>query len=645
MVGKRRSAAKARAEAKRRSPIAPEEPSSSEPASKGLPTRLEQAEPLPTLNELQSEGLSPKEYQSIAERQVLGILAASLQRSRDRWLSEGIFERYWTKPSKKKSQAESLALNPPKDTMVKLGPCTLTIEPHVFEVMLHTVREPQSLPPPSTPVQPPQRPILQYGPPSSVAPKRPLHVGNHGQPARNSTQASQHTSTPPPIVSNSSATAQRPSFQTISAPTPADGNANGNAVPSQGHSSAHNSVPGSVQNPKPSPDPVIQMLATKAATDHELKALMRVVASGKATHPQLKVFQGHIDELTAILNSQVNTSRPYVQDERPSEAPPGAGVLRPSPHAMSTLKPNGGTPSSVITGRSVPVSTSLAIKTEHPAQPQPTQQITHMKSKGHAMSHKLDINAVLFEFAAGSGDRFLFPKYSILEYLPGGTQVIVSFLVVRKGSDSISGNYDPNLDYYQPVTMRLAAQTPKILEPLVRVVADPAETRKYMDDIMDNMTRAEYVHLAMRLPRDPHDIDEDEGGPPDNDSDGSIKDIPVLTKLPILPKGKKQKLGKAPRGTAEVDGDSVTVCNACGIKWKTNSTRAQEAAQAAASGQPPPKKMRVTQKSTQAKGQDSPLPTPQATAQHPHPAAVDTSSAINGALVNTKPDTEMRDAA
>jgi hypothetical protein len=561
MVGKRRSAAKARAEAKRRSPITPEEPSSSESVEKGLPTRLEEGESLPTLNELQPEGLSSREYQSIAERQDLfclvlggprsrfssGILAASLQRSRDRWLSEGIFERYWTKPSKKKSQMETLALNPPKDTMVKLGPCTLTIEPHVFEVMLHTVKEPQSLPPPSTPVQPPQRPILQYGPPSGATPKRPLHVGNHGQPARNSTLPSQHTSTPPPVIGSSSAATQGPSFQTISTPT----STNGNAVPSQGHSSAHNGISGSsIQTPKPSPDPVIQMLATKAATDHELKALMRVVASGKATHPQLKIFQGHIDELTAILNSQGNTSRPLTQDERPPGAPPGAGVLRPSPHVVSTPRANGGVPSSVIAGRPAPVSSPLAIKTEHPAQSQHTPQITHIKSKGHAMSHKSDINAVLFEFAAGSGDRFLFPKYSILEYLPGGTQVIVSFLVVRKGSDSISGNYDPNLDYYQPVTMRLAAQTPKILEPLVRVVADPVETRKYMDDIMDNMTRAEYVHLAMRLPRDPHDIDdEDEGGPLDNDSEGSIRDIPIPTKLPILPRGKKQNPGKAPRGT------------------------------------------------------------------------------------------------
>jgi len=34
------------------------------------------------------------------------------------------------------------------------------------------------------------------------------------------------------------------------------------------------------------------------------------------------------------------------------------------------------------------------------------------------------------------------------------------------------------------------------------VVAPAEEVRRYMDDVMDNMTRAEYVLLAMRLPKD-----------------------------------------------------------------------------------------------------------------------------------------------
>jgi hypothetical protein len=116
-------------------------------------------------------------------------------------------------------------------------------------------------------------------------------------------------------------------------------------------------------------------------------------------------------------------------------------------------------------------------------------------------SSKPDISGIVFDFSGGSGDRFLFPKFSILEYLPHG-QVIASFLIVRKGSASDSPAYDPELDYYQPITIRLYAHQGRQLDALQKVVAPPDEVRRYMDDIMDNMTRAEYVLLAMRLPRD-----------------------------------------------------------------------------------------------------------------------------------------------
>jgi hypothetical protein len=122
-----------------------------------------------------------------------------------------------------------------------------------------------------------------------------------------------------------------------------------------------------------------------------------------------------------------------------------------------------------------------------------------LRSKGPVPS-KPDISGVVFEFAGGSGDRFLFPKFSILEYLPGG-QVIASFLIVRKGSSSDSPRYDPKMDYYQPITIRLIAGG-RQLDALQKVVAPPDEVRRYMDDIMDNVTRAEYVLLAMRLPKD-----------------------------------------------------------------------------------------------------------------------------------------------
>lgn len=88
-----------------------------------------------------------------------------------------------------------------------------------------------------------------------------------------------------------------------------------------------------------------------------------------------------------------------------------------------------------------------------------------------------------------------------MESRPGG-EVIASFLIVRKGSSSDSPTYDPELDYYQPITIRLFAQQARQLDALQKVVAPPDEVRRYMDDIMDSATRAEYVLLAMRLPKD-----------------------------------------------------------------------------------------------------------------------------------------------
>ena len=74
-------------------------------------------------------------------------------------------------------------------------------------------------------------------------------------------------------------------------------------------------------------------------------------------------------------------------------------------------------------------------------------------------------------------------------------------MIVRKGSESEYPVADAELDYYQPVTIRLFAQSGRHLDHLAKVVAPVDEVKRYMDDIMDRMTRAEYVLLAMRLPR------------------------------------------------------------------------------------------------------------------------------------------------
>ena len=255
------------------------------------------------------------------------------------------------------------------------------------------------------------------------------------------------------------------------------------------------------------------MLATKAATDHDLKALMRVVASGKASQTQLRIFQGHIDELNGILQSRNNVpqppsfqntptsgdapheqpGQPSAPARQPASAPASATAPAPTPAYGHTPKP--ATTSGSILGPPLTVPIKTEPLSQYYSQPPPP-----IKAKG-PIPYKPEINAIVFEFTGGTGDRFLFPKNSILEYLPGGTQVVASFLITRKGDTSSSGSYKKTVDYYQPVTIRLSTHNPRTLEPLARVVAPADDVRKRMNDIMDKMSPADSVYLAIHLPR------------------------------------------------------------------------------------------------------------------------------------------------
>lgn len=180
--------------------------------------------------------------------------------------------------------------------------------------------------------------------------------------------------------------------------------------------------------------------------------------------------------------------------------------------------------------------------------PQPAPQQA-LRSKGPPPVVKPDVSAVVFEFAGGNGDRYLFPKFSIVEQVqtPLGPQVIASFLIVRKGSVSEYGG-DPKLDYYQPVTIRISSTQPRHLEYFTRVVAPQDEVKRYMDDIMDNMTRAEYVLLAMRLPKPEKEPKEDGQAPEkENKTDESKNATPEVEDREIFRKGltwKKDKMMK-----------------------------------------------------------------------------------------------------
>ncbi|KAJ5222518.1 uncharacterized protein N7469_008758 [Penicillium citrinum] len=81
-----------------------------EPVEAPLPSKLKDGDGIPVTRVHQSATLSENEYQSIAES---AVLLASLERSKKKWLSEGILVRYYTKPKKtKREQIEKN--NPPK---------------------------------------------------------------------------------------------------------------------------------------------------------------------------------------------------------------------------------------------------------------------------------------------------------------------------------------------------------------------------------------------------------------------------------------------------------------------------------------------------------------------------------------------------
>ena len=478
--------------------------------------------------------------------------------------------------------------------MVKLGPCTIVIEPHHFDAVMYAVRDPQS-----RPVHTPQanRPIVQYThptnpsnfhqyqprtpanqpriitpyPPNSNAPPQPPPNPPPHRPAQTPSQPLQNHDQPkqgPPVAT----AASPPQAGAPIAAAPASGAPDPNA-----------------QGPRPSLDPVIQMLAARAASNPDLKALMRVVASTKANQEQLRAFQAHIDELNAIIASrQGEQQNPQGQQgQHNQQSPPitpAPTTTTQAPQGHGIFSPNPGTPTSgPQPTQQVPLPNPPSVMYPRPPQPQPPPirsknpqhgppHMTYFQHQPHTpVSKQQEIKAVVFEFVppAGStpavhgatGDRYLFPVNTILDYFPGRTTVIASFLATKKFDPNAplsesSGNQpagkakgkkgktvtgpgtpapatpapkdlpsqapgpqgeskladgeksdtkpktNPNIkEYYQPVTMSLHGSQ-KVLEPLARVVRPADQVRDHMNDIMDRMERADIEYLAMRLPRE-----------------------------------------------------------------------------------------------------------------------------------------------
>ena len=601
-----------------------------------------------------------------------GVLAESLTRSRNKWISDGYFEKYWTKPHKRKGVINEDPKNPPKDSMTKVGTVSITIEPHVIEATMYTVKDKTKPVVPQNQAATPARPIIQYGPPNGMMPPRPPPAVTQSPAAAPAlAQAPAPVSVPAPATATATAQAitQAPQAATSSlqapSPSPTDANvptrdqgrhitqaqantavqstqiaaqqavpstapsypprptapsalaapqqqppapgalpiatqqtqlqarpvtnippqpATGPQAPLMNSPAPSPSIPGpSTTSPhpgqaKPSPlsgpatpaakpttnDPVIALLAQRASTDPELRDLMKRVAVGQAKGGELAHFQKIIDQLNIeykksggqqgpsadrlmvdgrtvkYFADEVRTILEIVLTSNPNQKsadlrpPPRSDPLvvllvktaledtrtrnmikriaegRPSFTDATDLKEiidklhrdSKATPKPIQT-KAVPPGVNAL--TNGQIRPVASPSATHpnaqaLRSKGPPPTPKPDVSAVVFDF--GTGDRYLFPKFSILEYLPtsSGQQLVASFLIVRKGSNSEYGG-NPQLDYYEPVTIRIYTPTGRHLENFTRVVAPQDEVRRYMDDVMDNMTRAEYVLLAMRLPR------------------------------------------------------------------------------------------------------------------------------------------------
>lgn len=391
--------------------------------------------------------------------------------------------------------------------MKLIGHGKLTIEPHLFDVTLYGVREL------SIAKVPGQVPSALQQPPASqqplYRPAGPMHgAGGHAPGPTRPTdtllvQKAAMPATPASNISSVPATTVPPHQQQHQ-------EHHQHHQQHQQHQQLQHQQHQQLQHQQPPPansDPVIHMLAQRAGQDAELKAVMKIVAAGDASPEQLQFFQRHIDELSSLLQARTAAGLPQI---------PGllaAGGLGPSPRHVGTrpTSPTSDCRASSVGTLTAPQNASNPAKGRQPSLSRmypyhsSSSPLAGMKGRAAVSVAKADhFSAVVVEFAGGTGDRFLFPRHTILEYLPAGRQVIASFLVVRDGSKAESDGYKPNKEYYQPVTISLTADDARVLSHLSRVVAWPDETRRHMDAVMDRAALANKVYLAMRLPKNPN---------------------------------------------------------------------------------------------------------------------------------------------
>ncbi|KAF2743643.1 hypothetical protein M011DRAFT_489579 [Sporormia fimetaria CBS 119925] len=396
-----------------------------------LPYRLLDGQPLPTLNEPQPLDLPSSEYQDVRQS---GVLSASLQRSRAVWISGSnfrLFHAFFTPPKKvaDRTPADKAAIQRQKDIVrnfPQLGggvEAQLVIEPHTFPIRLYGPREFVR--------QAQKKPAPQYG----QWPNHTQYPPYQQQPQQQYHDATPHSNPPPPQP-------RPPPPKPQPKPAP----------------------PRAPTTQTAAPDPVIHMLAQRAGTNPELKAVMKIVAAGQANADQLAFFQRHIQELTNILEKQKaeaaarppsepaptpapapsSQAAPYQSPQQPpavSHPPPNPPKPQPAPSAYKQ-SPQQQTP------KSYPPATNQPTHHHHqapPSQPRPPphpNQYTYNQNYNQQQQHIAPMTSVaqpqrtsyrplVFDFVEGNGDKFYLPSYSFMEWLPNNRGIKFSFLITK----------------------------------------------------------------------------------------------------------------------------------------------------------------------------------------------------------------------
>ncbi|RAR00719.1 Helicase SRCAP [Stemphylium lycopersici] len=408
--------AKASLKRKRTSVAAAKESTPSTPVTDGaplppkqtLPLRIVEGAPLPTLPEPQPLDLPSSEWQTIQQS---GVLETSFERSKAVWLSGTNFRTFHAHFNQPKKLADRTDEDKAKAQRQKE---LLKNFPHVGadRVVVKLVIEPHTLP------------IKLYGPrevgkpahkkTATPSPYAPWPNHNHSQP-------NQHTKyhNGPPIQ-------QKPQPRPPQPPKPVQA-----APPPQAPAA-------------PAPDPVIHMLAARAGTDPELKAVMKIVAAGSASKEQLEFFQTHINELTAILARQKEEKTPKAAPPPPAPKPPPPPppapkqiapppLPRPVQPMQQPIQPSAPRPYT-------PTAPHGQIQQAPPHHPHPPYANSYSKPPPYHPPPQVPVynppprttyRPLVFSFVHGNEDKFYFPSYSFMEWLPNGTGAKLSFLITK----------------------------------------------------------------------------------------------------------------------------------------------------------------------------------------------------------------------